>query len=457
VTKFPILVLFTAGLGAAASAAPLSLEQCVELALGASPEVKAASLSLDATQAKQWESWGNFLPRATYQVFSNQAQRDIYPYDSWDSLSRVSSAVGSQLTAADPYGAAALNALSQGLNSVTSDHMSGFGVGLVLPIDTSGKIWAASDLAGQQKDLAGVEYLRTREQMIFRVKKAFYQLWLAQKAVEVTQSSYDNLQRHVETAQSQQELGKISAFDVLRSRVQRDGVKPQLIAARNTVALAKLQLATLIHRDAGSFDIPSDQPAPAAAVPASGGAVETAYASRPEMRSTLLQTKMADSQIRLALADLLPTTALSIQLRGVSTTDVSVSKWLEADNRQWVAQLTVSGFLDAPTPARIAAANASAAAARQKLEAVRDQIRLDVEQALLNRQQSLEAVDATKASVELAQTAYDMAETRFVAGLATNLDVLDSRLALDQAQIGYYQSVAGAATADAALDLALGR
>jgi outer membrane protein TolC len=442
------------------SADALTLRQCLDLALSASPEVRAAALSLEATQAKQWEAWGNFLPKLTYQVFGDQAQRDIYPYDSWDSLAQVSTAVGSGLATKDPYGAAALQGLAQGLNSQTSTQMSGYGVGLVLPIDTSGRMLAVTALAGQQKDLADSEYLRTKEQMAFRVRKTFYQLWLAEKALLVAQSSYANLQHHVDTAQGQLDLGKISNFEVLRSRVQRDAIKPQLIAAQNSVALAKLQLATLVRRAGDTLEIVFDDAStvPSDAVPTVDDALAAAYASRPEVHSAALQTQMSDTQTRLAVADLLPNMAFSLQYRGVSPTDFTTSKWFESENQQWVAQLSLSGSIDAlSTPSRIVASNANAQAARQKLEAVRDQIRLDVEQALLNRRQSLESVEATKASIELAQTAYDMAESRFAAGLATNLDVLDSRLALDQAQISYYQSVAGAATADAALTLALGK
>jgi len=459
-SKSPLLALVLAGLTGAACAEPLSLQQCLDLALDASPEVRAAALSLEASQAKQWESWGTFLPKLTYQVFGNQAQRDIYPYDSWNDLATVSSTVGSQLRSADPYGAAALQGLAQGLQSVTSTQMSGYAVGVVLPIDTSGRMLTATQLAGRQKDLADTELLRTREQMRYRVRKAFYQLWLAEKVLQVTQSSYANLQRHVDTAQGQLDLGKISTFEVLRARVQRDAVKPQLIAAQNAVALAKLQLATLVRRGGDAFEIAADDaaPVPSDAAPSVDEALAAAYAARPEVRSAALQTQMTDAQTRLAVAELLPNMAFSFQYRGISPTDFTASKWFESNNQQWVAQLSLSGSIDAlSTSSRVAASNATAQAARQKLEAVRDQIRLDVEQALLNRRQSFESIEATKSSIELAQTAYDMAESRFAAGLSTNLDVLDSRLALDQAQISYYQSIAGATTADAALELALGR
>jgi outer membrane protein TolC len=82
---------------------------------------------------------------------------------------------------------------------------------------------------------------------------------------------------------------------------------------------------------------------------------------------------------------------------------------------------------------------------------------VDVRQRLAEVESSRAAVDAANDAVRSATEARRVLGERFAAGVATSTDVLDSQVALLQAELDRTQAIANAHLADARLSRALGR
>jgi len=83
-------------------------------------------------------------------------------------------------------------------------------------------------------------------------------------------------------------------------------------------------------------------------------------------------------------------------------------------------------------------------------------VRLEVKQAVLNLSQAKESLLSQEKNVEQAQETVRIAELNYSEGLATNLDVSTTQVALSQAKTNYAQALFDYALALAQLERAMG-
>ena len=71
-------------------------------------------------------------------------------------------------------------------------------------------------------------------------------------------------------------------------------------------------------------------------------------------------------------------------------------------------------------------------------------------------QEAEKRIDTTKVAVVQAEEDYKIAQVRYSAGVGTNLDVMDSQVALTQAKTNYIQALYDYNTSKAKLEKAMG-
>jgi outer membrane protein len=415
--------------GPSTQAEVLTLKKCLELALNNNQQIKAAVKRVEIAQAAVKEAKGGSWPKLDYSLFANKAEEAIYPYS----------------TIIFPDAA--------------TDY-SGAAISLTQPLYLGGKLANGLQLSKVQLSMAWENERQTKQQLTFQVKQAFYQVWLAEQMLKVAQSSYDNLEHHVAQVENFYQVGTVSKFELLRSKVQRDSLKPQVIAAQNDLRFAKLSMAILIG-------FPKDQPYSVAddfdklQVPeeftiAVEQVLESAYQNRPEMRQIKQAEKLNQYQRKIAEAGYKPSITLVGTYEGASL-DYIPEHW--NDSRLWTLTLNITGniFDGFATPAKVTGAQKNMELTLIQESGLRDQIKLDVEQSVQNIQESLEVIHANQSNINMAKESLELTEIRFNEGMATTMDIMDSQLALDQALNGYYQGVASYLNAVAKFDLVTGK
>lgn len=433
---FCVIALITLpGMVFAAQSAPflaqpeiLSLDRCLEMASNNSQQIKAAAKEVEIAKAGVKEVTGGFWPKLDYSIIALKAEEPIYPYP------------------ISPY-------------NLSTDY-SGASVSLTQPLYLGGKLTSGVKLAKGQLNMALENERKTKQQLTFQVKQAFYQVWLAERMLKVAQSSYDNLEHHVEQIASFYQEGTVSKFELLRAKVQRDSLKPQLIAAQNGLKLAKLSMAVLIgfpkeqpysvEYDSDKLQLPEEFKSVMEQV------LESAYQNRPEMRQIKQVEAMHQYQMKLAESGYKPNVALIGQYQGGSL-DYTPSNW--NNSKYWTLTLSITGnlFDGFSTPAKVSGAKENVELTTIQESGLRDQIRLDIEQSVQSIQESLEVIQANQSNINLAKESLELTQARFTEGMATTMDIIDSQLAMDQALNGYYRGIAFYLTAEAKLDLASGK
>ena len=85
--------------------------------------------------------------------------------------------------------------------------------------------------------------------LIKQVSKAYYQLLLAQDSYEVLAASYSVAEQNYKVISDKFDQGRVSEYDKISAEVQARNIKPQVVSAKNSIALAKLQLKVLMGMD----------------------------------------------------------------------------------------------------------------------------------------------------------------------------------------------------------------
>jgi outer membrane protein len=335
----------------------------------------------------------------------------------------------------------------------------GYGAALTLtqPLYTGGKLTGNLAIAKLQLATAIENQRKTKQQLTFNVKEGYYGVWLAEQMLKVAESSYQNMELHVQQVQNQRRVGTSSKFDLLQAQVQRDRLKPLVIKTQNQLALAKSNLALLtgmnknrhftVTNDLTQLSIPEKIDWPFETI------VAESYQKRPEMCQIKHLARISQEQLKIAKAGYKPELALSAKYKAEGE-EASV-----ADEKTWILSVGLSGiFFDGfGTQARVNQAKTGIKITQAKAADLSDQISLEIEQSLQNLGESLETIHANQANIDLAKESLRMTQIRFEAGLATTMDVMDAQLALDQASNGYYEGIYQYLTGNAQLDLVIGR
>ena len=93
-------------------------------------------------------------------------------------------------------------------------------------------------LAGEKRS----EQVVQRIDLTAEVKKAFYNILLAEQSLAVLRESEATVQRTVDDTQVQYKHGLASEYDLLTAQVQLSNLKPTILQTENSIKLAKLML-----------------------------------------------------------------------------------------------------------------------------------------------------------------------------------------------------------------------
>jgi len=341
--------------------------------------------------------------------------------------------------------------------ALAQDYYTG-GVNGTLPIDVSGGRTATLKLA-KLKLASTQETLRKDKQTLtYTIINDYYQVWLAEKELGVQQASYNDMDLHFQSIQYQYQAGKASKYDLSQAQVQRDIIKPKILSAMNTLALNKLQLATdvglpkeqgfTVSYDDSKLQIPNEADVQL------DNLLATAYQNRPEMRQYFQNIEMSKVQTQIDAAGYKPNLSISLAYNG-NNSNLSTNGWYP----YWTLAATISDiFYDGNVTHSKVVQDKTAVEVNSLKEAdLRDQIRLGAQQALQNLGNSIEQTRANQSSIDLARETLDMDQTRYTAGLATTIDIMDDEVSLDTYLDNYYEGIVSYLLARANLDLVTGK
>ncbi len=312
------------------------------------------------------------------------------------------------------------------------------GVSVTQGIWDGGRVKAALALADASAKLSGLAVGTARTQVVLTAALAYFDVALAEQQVAIATAALTQADATLADAQLSFANDSIAEFDVLRAEVARDNQRETvrqfhlqldvaLVALRNAIGAPldePLRLATTLDDDAPDAVLVD--------VRAAAGLPAGARSAPVISAEALVDARLA--AVRAAEVEKMPTVS--------AATDLGLVDYAEQPfNADWRANWTVGVSLSVPIfdgfrrRARVRAARADVAIAQIQQEDATRSEGLARASADLAVDSAATTLASSARTVAQAKRAYDIAELRYDQGTSTHLELVDTRLAFEQAQL----------------------
>lgn len=304
------------------------------------------------------------------------------------------------------------------------------------PIELGGKRGARIEVASRAQDAAGIELERKRNALRADVVQAFSSAQIAQQRLELSRQSLQLAEQGVRVAQGRIQAGKSSPVEGTRAQVQLSEVRLEQSRAERDQTNAYQQLAQVMGTPLStSVDVQAAQQS-TLAVP-SNRLLER-LSETADLRLAKLQIDQREASLGLEKAQRIPDLT------------VSVGSQYDATERERVnvVGLSMPIPLFNRNQGNVLAAARRADQARDLRNATELRLRTETQTALEQWQTANGEVKAFNQTIlPSAQSAVDSATRGFEMGKFGFLDVLDAQRTLISARTQYIQAVADATDA----------
>lgn len=430
----------------------LTLQEAIDLALSENPTIKVADMEVERYDYVRKETLGNLYPT---------------------------------LSASGTYTFAVVKSeISKGLSFGADNTISAaaeVGLPLVVPA-----VWSSIKMTKIQMENA-VELARaSRIDMVNAVKKAYYNILLAEQSLAVLRSSEATVSKTVEDTRIQYEHGLASEYNLLTAEVQLSNLQPSIIQTANSIDVAKrlLKMYLSLPEDidialVGTLDDFRDQ------ILNGGDELSTDISENTTLKQLDIQADLLKQNLKLTQTSRMPTLAAFGQFAfsgndmqrpdfsammgggatGGATGSTGSAGTAEAVKNSFYWQHPISIGVSLSVPIFSGFKNTN------KVKQVRNQIRqLEIQRDYLAKSTDVqvrtsintlltarEKMFANEKTVAQAQKAYDISNTRYKAGAGTILELNSAELSLTQAKLNYSQAIYDYISAKADYDQIIGK
>jgi outer membrane protein TolC len=284
---------------------------------------------------------------------------------------------------------------------------------------------------------AQLSYKDTLDVVTLAVGNAYLQVIETSSRIEAQQAQVRNAQALYDQALEEYQAGTSPRIDATRTEVQLHTEEYNLSVARNSFAIAKLNLARAIGMPLGqAFDIADQLPYSDINPPTVEGALKAAYSMRSDFRAALDSQEAAQQTLSAVKGERYPVVAVNGGYSDVGTTfDRSHGNF----NVQ--AGVSIPIFTGGRIKGDITQAEAALQQRKSEAENTRGQVDYDVRTAFLNLNAAKEQVDVAQRNVALANENLARSKDRFTSGVTDSVEVVQSEQSLASADDQYITGV----------------
>jgi outer membrane protein TolC len=304
--------------------------------------------------------------------------------------------------------------------------------------------------AEKEVELASVEIGARARDVIKEVQRAYIDLALARKAIEIHLESVGLLRQFADVSTVKYAAGRSSQQDVLKSVVELSKLHEDLVMHEESAATAMARLNTLLDREPEALIGPVDELRENVSIPATDELQRLALAQQPELRAAQLGVERAQAAAAVIDREYKPDFFVG---GGYMLMPRSAGAWTASAGITWPNAPWSRGRLDAQKAE--AAANVDAATARERV--VKRQIQLAVHDAYIRVQGAGQRAALLKTTVvPQSQQTMEVSRVAYQADRGDFLSVVDNQRALLDAQLSYFRALGDRELALADLSRAVG-
>lgn len=409
----------------------LTLDQAVEIALDENPTMKVAADEIALKKVARKEAWQSLLPEAS-----------------------INGSLDHTLKAAEMK----LNNQSfkmgqDGTNTVNA------GLSINLPLFAPA-VYKAMSMTKTDIELAVEKSRESELDLVNQVRKAFYQLMLAQDSYEVLQGSYKLAEDNFNIVNAKYEQGAVSEYDKISAEVQMRSLKPSVISAANAVTLAKLQLKVLMGITA-DVELKTNDNLTNYETTVFANQLQDAEVgldNNTTMKQLDLNMRLLEKNVKSLRTNFIPTLSMSFSYnyQSLYNPNINIFEYNWSNSSSLMFNLSIPLYR-ASNFTKVKSARIQMRQLDWNRINTERQLNMQVTSYRNNMAANSEQVLSNKENVNQAKKAVTIAGKRYDVGKGTVLELNSSQVSLTQAQLTYNQSIYDYLVSKADLDQILGK
>lgn len=292
-----------------------------------------------------------------------------------------------------------------------------------------------------------------RDLVVLAAGGAYLQVIAAGARLQSAQAQLETAKALYNQASQQHNVGLVAQIDVNRSRIQMLTEQQRLASLENDFAKQKINLARITGLPPNDhYDLADDVPFAPASTPNLDDALKQAFTQRSDLKSAEAQVRAAERARAAARDERLPSLSLSANYGAIGQ---------NPSNAHGTFGLT--GSLNFPIwqgghiAGDIEQADAALAQRQAELEDLRGRVESDVRNAYLDLDAARTQVDVSQQNLQVARQNLDLTRQRYDAGVADNVEVVQSQQSVASAELDYVNSVFAHNVAKLSLARAMGQ
>ena len=397
----------------------MTLDQCIELALGNNPQINAAFHDILASDARIKQVWANYFPQLSWQTGYTKIKQ-----------LQLSDALGRNLT---------FNYYI--LGQVTLQQML-YDFGVTQNQATIKRL----DYEAYKTTLSA-----TINDVIYQTKDAYFNLLFAFENRRVAEDTVKKFEMFYNQAKAFYEIGMNPKVDVTIAEVNLSNAKLQLIQADNAVNLAVAKLNNVMGVPfIDKYNVQERlkyQPVDVTF----NKSVEIARDARPELKLAELKVESANQTMKLVKKSYFPT--------------LSVEGQYQRGGKSWNSNYgyNIGGYLNFPTINGMLIKNEIKEARYlydkeiANAKNTQNSIYLEIQNAYLTLEEKKNQMPVAILGVKQAKENYELSYGRYRVGEASPTELKDAQINYQQAQLTYYNALYQYNSSKAALEKAIGK
>jgi outer membrane protein len=315
---------------------------------------------------------------------------------------------------------------------IQPEDSTSWGLRLDQTLSLSGRELTAFKIAKENIEKSRYDLYAVREEYLFRVSSAYYDVLRAQKAVEIARANAERLTRHRDAAAIRLKVGEVTKTALLRAEAELSGAQSELMRAENGLKLTRAILARLVGL-IGDYDLKeSVVKAETFEGRILGSLKEEAIAERAEAKSLDLQKKAAGEQVRYARGAYWPTVSIEGVYR--QKEEDPASSFTVEETTYGGLRLNFPFFEGGLRRAEVKEAEARQRQSELIYEDLKKTINIEVENAYLDLITQREILKSLEDQLTFARDNYNATSKQFEFGLANSIDVMDANTLLVTAE-----------------------
>lgn len=329
---------------------------------------------------------------------------------------------------------------------------------LTQPVFRGFELISSYELAKLGIDQSEMEVELEKLDLALRVKEAYFNILIADKAVDVAEKDVAARKSSADVARSFYKVGMIPINELLQAEVELANTQQALARAQNAARVARSAFNTVLSRPVNApVDVVEPDPL---WEPVRGELQEymaRALENRPEIKVINIGLMQSDQEIRLANSKYYPEVSLTAEyVKEGDTPDVSGSDFHDARDLRAMANLTWTFWEWGKTRYSVREKESFKRELMKEKLGLEEDISFEVKQAVLDLETAEKNIPTTRKAVEQGEENLRVSEERYKAQVTTITEVLDAQTRLTQARVNYFSALYDHHLAKARLFKAMG-